>query len=399
MDYSMNKMTATVALMSSFTLAICFIILGSISVELMSALDINEAKFGTLIMGMFLTSCFVQLFIGPLVDKIGFKPVAILGFSVVCISMFILAFSSSFAFALLSCILMGVGAMSVNTVGNTLIPIVLFEGKDPARASNFGNGFFGLGYILTPLLIVFIIKTLDLSYNVALMIVGGLSLVFLLFALFTNFPKVSTGFRYSIILKVLVKPTVLIASLALFCYISLEISMGTWIKPLMEEFFGGRVNIEASAKAGIVLSLFGVTMMAGRFITASVRNLTVIGSKVIIFSSALAIVTIIIMMLAKGPVLGVTAVLLIGLAFAPIFPTIVGITFAKFDPSLYGTIFGIMFAIGLLGGTFVPKIIGNLSVGSTIQGSLLVVLILAVILFVIAISIDQTSNYSDKKGN
>ena len=39
--------------------------------------------------------------------------------------------------------LLGVGAMSLNTVGNTLIPVVLFEGKDPARASNLGNAIPG----------------------------------------------------------------------------------------------------------------------------------------------------------------------------------------------------------------------------------------------------------------
>ncbi len=65
----MKKMTAPVALMALFTLAMCFIILGSISVELMATLGINSGQFGTLVMGLFLTSCIVELFIGPLVDK------------------------------------------------------------------------------------------------------------------------------------------------------------------------------------------------------------------------------------------------------------------------------------------------------------------------------------------
>ena len=52
-------------------------------------------------------------------------------------------------------------------------------------------------------------------------------------------------------------------------------------------------------------------------------------------------------------------------------------TFAKFEPRLYGSIFGIIFAVGLLGGTFVPKIIGNLSAGATVQQSLLIVLAMA----------------------
>lgn len=385
----MNKMTATVALMSSFTLAICFIILGSISVELMAALNINEGQFGTLVMGMFLTSCIVQLFIGPLVDKIGYKPVAILGFVIVSLSMFTLAFSSSFSFALIACIILGVGAMSVNTVANTLIPIVLFEGKDPARASNFGNAFFGLGYVLTPLLVVFIIKTLNLGYSTALVILGILSLIFLVFALLTTFPKVSTGFNFSMILTVLVKPAVLIAALTLFCYMSLEISMGTWIKKLMEELFGGNANVNASSQAGIVLSLFGVTMMTGRFLSASIRNLTAMGPKVITITAVLAVIAVLLMIIARGPVLAIIAVLLAGLAFAPIFPTIVGVTFAKFDSSLYGTIFGIIFSIGLLGGTFVPKFIGNLSVESTVQKSLPIALIIAGLLLVISFFIGR----------
>ena len=382
-------MTVIVALMAVFTLAICFIILGSISVELMNALKINAGQFGTLVMSLFLTSCVVQLFIGPLVDKIGYKPVAILGFVVTALSMFILAFASSFMIAVTACILLGIGAMSLNTVGNTLIPIVLFEGKDPARASNFGNGFFGLGYILTPLLIVFILNTLNLGYTTALIIIGVLSLIFLGFTLTTSFPKVQVGFKLSVALKLFLKPAVMIASLALFCYMSLEVSMGTWIKKLMEELFIGNGNADPISKAGLVLSLFGVAMMIGRFASASIKNLTAMGGKVIIFASLLALIAIFLMIVSKSPLLGIIAVLLAGLAFAPIFPTIVGITFSKFDPSLYGSIFGAIFAFAMLGGTLIPKFIGNLSVGSTVQQSLPIAALMAAILLVVSFFIGR----------
>lgn len=312
---------------------------------------------------------------------------AIFGFAVTALSMFVMAFASTFSGALIACILMGFGAMALNTVGNTLIPVVLFEGKDPARASNFGNGFFGLGYVITPLLIVFILRTLNLSYTAALIIIGVLSIIFLIFALTTSFPQVPVGFTFSKAFKVLLKPAVLIAAFALFCYMSLEISMGTWIKKLMEEIFGAGGNINAAANAGLVLSLFGVAMMAGRFLTSAIKNLTAMGSKVIIFASILAVLAIFLMIIANGPVLGIIAVLLAGLAFAPIFPTIVGITFAKFDSTLYGSIFGIIFSIGLLGGTLVPKFIGNLSVGSTVQQSLPIAAIMAGILLIISLFI------------
>jgi len=44
-----------------------------------------------------------------------------------------------------------------------------------------------------------------------------------------------------------------------------------------------------------------------------------------------------------------------------------------------------MFSIGLLGGTLVPKFIGNLSVDSTIQQSLLIAAIMAGILLIFSL--------------
>src|SRR5512136_1620120 len=173
----MKKMTAVVALMAVFSIAICFIILGSISVELMAALGINEGQFGSLVMLLFLTCCIVQFIIGPLVDKFGFKPIAIVGFVVTAGSMFLLAFAPSLPLVKLACVFLGIGAMSLNTVGNTLIPVVLFKGQDPARASNLGNAFFGLGYVLTPLLFTLFLKVMGLSYSLSISIIGFLILL------------------------------------------------------------------------------------------------------------------------------------------------------------------------------------------------------------------------------
>jgi fucose permease len=383
------KRSAIIALMAVFTVAICFIVLGAISVELMASLGISSGQFGTLVLGFFLTSCIVQLFIGPLVDSLGFKPVAVIGFVGTGLSLLLLAFATGFTLALIACIFMGIGAMALNTVGNTLIPVVLFEGKDPARASNFGNAFFGLGYILTPLLIVFMFNSLNLSHNNALVVMSMLMVVFLVFALTASFPKLSIGFKFSTAFKLLYQPAVLIAALALFCYISLEISMGTWIRSLMDELYAGSASAGAAASTGIVLSLFGLSMMIGRFLFAFVKNLTAMGSKVIVIASLVSLAAIFLMITAGSPFLGIVAVILAGLAFAPIFPTIIGVTFSKFHPSLYGSIFGIVFSVGLLGGTFVPNIVGNLSVEASVQQSLFIPGIMAAILVIISLFIGR----------
>ena len=130
-------------------------------------------------------------------------------------------------------------------------------------------------------------------------------------------------------------------------------------------------------------------MMVGRFLSSAIRNLTAVGSKVIILMSFLSVLAILLMIYAKSPAWGICAVLLAGLTFAPIFPTIVGVTFAKFETGLYGSIFGIIFSVGLLGGTFVPKLIGNLSVGSTVQKSLSIAAVIAVILLILSLFIGR----------
>jgi fucose permease len=319
------------------------------------------------------------LIIGPLVDKFGYKPVAIVGFLVAALSMVLLRAASNAEMAAVACILLGVGAMCLNTVGNTLIPVVLFNGQDPARASNFGNAFFGLGLVVTPLLVALV------NWQLGLFLLGGLFLVGLLLALTTQFPRVSTGYEFSMAFKLLGKPAVIVAALALFCYISLESSMNTWSKPYMTELLGGKDNPASVQNAGFVLSLFGVAMMVGRFATSMVKNLTTIGVRLIGAAALVAVGAILVMIVTSSAAVATAAVVLTGLVFAPIFPTIVGVTFAKFEPRLYGSIFGIIFSVGLLGATFVPKIIGNLSAGATVQQSLLIVLAMAAALFVMSL--------------
>lgn len=384
MEAKTGRMTPVVALMAVFSLGISFILIGAVSEELKKALGITNAEIGSLVSALFLTSVVVQLIIGPLLDRFGHKPLAIVGFLVACASMWMIASASSFETAFAACILLGIGAMCLNTVGNTLIPVVLFGGKDPARASNFGNAFFGLGYVITPLLFS-LFAGFSLDYKTGIFILAALLFVFLIASLATAFPRVSTGYRFSMAFKLLGNGAVLIAALALFCYISLEISMATWSKPYMTELLGGSQDEKAVANAGLILSIFGVAMMVGRFITSTVKNLTAMGIKVIAAMALIAALAVLLMILTQSAALATAAVILTGLVFAPIFPTIVGVTFAKFEPGLYGSIFGIVFAVGLLGATLVPPVIGRMSMGATVQQSLLIVLAMALILFVVSL--------------
>lgn len=377
----MSALTPLVALTSVFMLACCFVVFGACSVGLTEKLGLTDAQW-SLIPAVFLyTACIVQFFIGAITDKIGHKPVSLTSFVVTIASMFLIAYAPNVGAMYVAAVLLGIGAMSLNTVGNTIIPQVLFGGKDPARASNFGNGFFGLGLFCAPLIINY-----APSYQTGLVILGVLNIIFLVLALLAQFPAAHLGYKFSTAVKLLGQWPVLIAALAFLCYVGLENSMSNWTAKLMNELY---TNAGASAESALkssatILSLFGLAMMIGRFGASAVKNLTAIGVKVVVTASAVAAVSLLALYLAKTPALAVVAVIITGFAFAPIFPTVLGVTFGKYEPQYYGSIFGIIFAVGLFGGGLLQNLIGAMA-GTSVQSAFIILAVTAAALLVIAL--------------
>ena len=392
----MGKMTAVIALLAVFTLAVCFVLIGAVSVELSEKLGIDNSQVGTLVSALFTTSMVVQLFVGLLVDKFGHKVIAIVGFFITSVSIFLLAGAPDFNVALYACTFLGIGAMCLCTVGNTLLPIVLFGGNDPARASNLGNGFFGLGFLATSGTLGYLTHTLKVSLGTALSMVAGVILLFGLLAAAASYPRVSIGYSFRLALRMLIEAPVWLAAIALVCYIAMENAMTTWTKPLVTEVLGGSTIPGAVTTGGLVLGLFGIAIAAGRFLTSAFRNLTRVGAKLVAGLSGLAIVAILLLSFSSTPALVIGAILVVGLAYAPMFPTIVGVTFSKYEPKFYGSIFGIIFAIGLLGPMIVPKTIGKLSMTYGVQRSMAVSTFIAALLIVLVLLMGRSKRNQEK---
>ena len=379
-------MEKVVALLCVFGLGMCFSLLGSISVKLMPRLKIDQGKFGSLI-SAFMFSCLVaSLLLGVTIDKIGYKPVAIFGFIATAACIFIFAYGKTYGAVLIPCLLLGFGAMALNTAGNTLIPVVLFGGQNPAAASNLGNVFFGLGLFVTPLIVSLLFR--KTTYEKAISALGVIVLLPVIVAVIADYPASQAGFRLADAFELLKEPAVLVAAFALFCYISLEISFCNWLPPYGKEIisrdFPSLDGAIVDASAQQMLSVFDVAMMVGRLVASQIAVITQYGSWFV--AGAAVIAALVIIAMAKSGAIWTSALAVCaGLAFAPCFPTIVGITFAKFSPEIYGSIFGIIFAVGLAGAVIVPKAIGNLAKDSSVQKSLKLLVPACVILIVLAL--------------
>ncbi|HPA48100.1 MAG TPA: MFS transporter [bacterium] len=384
-------MEKAAAVLCVFGLGMCFSLLGSVSVKLMPRLNIDQGKFGSLISG-FMTSCLASsLILGVVTDKLGYGPVAILGFLLTAICILLLARGRTYQAVFLSCVLLGFGAMALNTAGNTLIPVVLFEGKNPAAASNLGNVFFGIGLLLTPLVTSFLFRITSYEKAVSALAVIVAAPVFV--AMAATYPESNAAFEFAGAMAILTKPAVLVSGLALFCYAALDTSLCNWLPAFGKEVIGrsgqDMDSGVADASAQRLISVYAIAMIIGRLAASQIPAITEYGAWFIVGASLLTALIVLLMTVTESVRLAWVLVFVAGLASAPFFPTIVGITFAKFSPQVYGSVFGIIFAGALLGGATIPKAIGNLAKGSTVQKSLKLLIPACIILVLLTIILDR----------
>ena len=389
-----------VGLSGAFGLGMCFAVLGSIAVKMMPRMGIDQAKFGTMISAFMFACLIASLVVGVMMDSLGYQLVAIVGFAAAAVAILMLANAKNFGAGVIACILLGVGAMACNTTGNVLGTQVvqkMFHGEGAAAAANnLVNVFFGLGLFLTPFIVSFLFQ--KVSYEKAVSALGVIVLLPLIGVFMATFPPTPAGFKLMDAVALLKEPVTILAAFVLFCYIALESSFCNWLAPFGKEVLmkekPGMAADKVDASAARLLSAFAIAMMAGRLIT-SFSGITQFGGWLIAGAAIVAAVIIMIMTGVKSSGAAYALALASGLVFAPAFPTTVGVTFTKFGGGS-GSLFGIIFAVGLAGAVIVPKAIGNMAKGASVQKALKLLLPACVILALLAVGLQYVKGPADK---
>ncbi len=170
------------------------------------------------------------------------------------------------------------------------------------------------------------------------------------------------------------------------CYIALEVSMAGWITTYM-------AHVGASeTKASSVLSFFSIAIMVGRLATALVIggyliNLDLDGHWFVCGLAVVSAVILYALVTANSEGIATIFFILIGLLFAPMFPTIAGLALSRTPEAVHGTAFSLIFAVGLIGAIFLPAWMGAISSGEgkTIKNSMAVAGGTAVVLVIISV--------------
>lgn len=348
-------------------------ILGTIKLELARRLQIDEAKIGGLIslfgftmMPIILAAGFLTDLLDPEELMAGRRVGLIAGSIVFSISLFALAAASKYGYALLGVLLLSAGWSLLVNVGNVLTPAA-FPGASSTFSTNLANVFFGLGAFSTPLLIGYLMRTFSMKR--ALLFVGCVALFPGVLSLLTDFTTLLRAGSDTPVARgstrLLDDPMLWILGLALFFYGPLEASMGGWTTTyLAEKGFTER-------RAANLLSVFWLAFMSARLVTAfAIATFPVLRGMEAIQVLALAVTSVLVLgvvVLGKSSGTAAVAVILAGLVFGPIFPTLMGLLLDHFHPSVQGRAVGIFFAIGGIGWTVIPMLIGAYARRTSVQ--------------------------------
>jgi fucose permease len=281
--------------------------------------------------------------------------------------------------ALVACLFLGAGGQCVNVVGSTLLPMVLFGGKNAPAAMNLGTAFYGLGAFIAPSMTGILLK--HIGYKATGFLIGLFLFVPVAFALTAPYPLMTRGMTPFQGLGFLTDSLMVMVSIILFCGLGLQASMGTWITT-----YGRSVGF-GERSLSMILSLFWISLMIGRLMASSLVNLE-IGAKAIAVASALAVLSISVAIIFRSKSAAYSYIVA-GLATGPILPTAIGIAFGHTPEVHHGMIFGTTFAIGYLGASTIPGVIGIVSRKKTIYEGLTIAMAAALVVLITALIIDR----------
>lgn len=334
-------------------------------------------------------TAFSSFISGHVLKKLGTGKVVFLSCAMTGTALLGYSFAPSFNWLLLLTIPLGLGAGAVDTGLNNYV-----ANNFSARHMSWLHCFWGVGAFMGPNIMNLIIVNFN-NWRMGYRVIGFLQL-FISLILFSTLRlwkknKENDNVHEEHHVKVrgldlFRKKGVLLSILAFPVYIGVEGGIGLWLGSYLIEGKG-----TAQIKAGIIVSLFYLSITIGRFlngiITEKFSNKQLIRIGIIIMIIGVALFNI------SLNTLTIPSVILIGLGCAPIFPSMIHET-----PQLFGrvnseVITGYQVGMAYLAGILVTPVIG---VFASIMSMKIIPILFALFTLVLLV-ITESLNYVTKK--
>lgn len=333
-----------------------FVVMGMIVVSFGSIMPYIRETFslsfeqGGLILAFFSGSYLVNGMIsGIVVDRIGQKPVLVLGNTLYTIGLTLIFFATEPWILYLSVIIVGMGWGFCNTSINILVNDT---SKGETKAMSLLHMSFGVGAFFVPILFNIFIK-LGLEWRQMMLFLAFMSLIALVLSLKMNIQFIKKDSKINKKGTLTSPKQLLLYMVILFFYVGGESAFSGWMVSFL---MTGLNKLEGFSQN--MLSTLWLTVIIARYIIG-VMNHRIDKAKYVVFASATAVIGMGIFIVAKSDLLLFFSIIIIGLSFAGIYP----LTMAHANHVIRGSGFATAAVIsgGGLGSALVPYVSGRVA--------------------------------------
>ncbi|HVR44395.1 MAG TPA: MFS transporter [Thermoanaerobaculia bacterium] len=312
---------------------------------------LSLAQQGDVFLALFFGVFLATLVAGPSIDSFGNKVVLTLSAALVTAALASFAAAESFPLAALAAFVLGFGGGGLNTSTNALVA-ELYAAERGAMLNILGV-FFGFGALFMPLVAASVTDRLTIPQLLLIgaALAGATTVVYL--ALSFPPPSEPAGFSLFATLRVARFPGVLLFAMILFFQSGNESSIGGWVSTYLG-------SIGASPRVATwVLAGYWAALMFGRLLSAwLLRSMT--KASLVLASAIGSTIGVLILLVGSSVTALAAGAVVAGLSFAAIYPTVLAMAADRYQ-RLAGTVFGLLFAVGLIGGMTFPWALGHVS--------------------------------------
>lgn len=331
---------------------------GVIIPEIIETFDLSLTQASTFHYATMIAIALSGVGLGFLSDKFGRKSAILGGLALFAGACFLFPAGESFSYFLILIILMGSAIGIFKTAALGLIGDISKSNHEHTKTMNMAEGFFGIGAIIGPALVTYLIVS-GTSWVYLYTAAGVGAVLLLIVAGLTRYPpipaieegskKQRTSWRTS--LQLMKDPYALGFSAAIALYVVTEAGIYVWLPTLLMDYQGSLIWLATYA-----LSIFFIFRAIGRFLGVWVLNHVRWQIAVAIFSGLIFLCYL--FSTIFGISVGVVLLPLSGLFMSIIYPTLNSKGISCFEQGKHGAIAGVILFFTAVAAAIGPLLMG-----------------------------------------
>ncbi|MBK77794.1 MAG: MFS transporter [Flavobacteriaceae bacterium] len=394
-----NPLLVSLILLIFFVISFLTNIIGPLVPDIIKSFDLSLKMASFLPFSFFVAYGLMSVPSGFLIENYGEKKIMLMAFLISSIGAFLFSNTGTYLFYLISLFLIGTGMAMLQVAINPLLRTIGGE-KEFAFNSVLGQMFFGLASFISPLVYSYIIKNVSdqaESNNLIINLLKNLNIpgmewisLYWIFAIISFIMViVISQVKLPIVekkedekvgalqthLTLLKKPIVLLYFIAIFCYVGTEVGVANWISQFLETYH----NINPQTQGAKTVSNFWGMMTLGTLLGLVLLKF-IDSRKVLIINSIISILALIIALFGTSQQ-ALIAFPVIGFFIATMWSIIISLALNSLSDS-HGSFSGIL-VTGIIGGAFIPFIVGAIGDVFGLRTGLLFLII--TLLFILSI--------------